>query len=194
MNSNSNQIPTKEDFDSNLALDLSLEYDQLIININNISDIGDNLFYDDLESLKLLMYSYQYVHRMLEKYKEEMPLDLREQFLHQKEKILPAQMLKALKTMESHCKIQLELNEKYEEPLFLGSKRNTELILQRLRTQFTRNKKSPFTGLQWMKYISKFLIHINAMLGRDITVSEVDVKAFTCVDITLEQSNDWKHF
>lgn len=194
MNSNSNLIPTQEDFNSNLTIDVNLEYEKLKNNIHHISDIGDDLFEEDLESLKLLMYSYQYVHRMLEKYKEEMPLDLREQFLHQKEKILPVQMLKALKTIESHCKIQLELNEKYEEPLFLGSKRNTELILQRLRTQFTRNKKSPFTGLQWMKYISKFLIHINAMLGRDITVSEVDVKALTCVDITLEPSNDWKHF
>ena len=194
MNSNSKQIPTKDNFDANVALDLSLEYDQLIININNISDIGDNLFEEDLESLKLLMYSYQYVHRMLEKYKEEMPLDLREQFLHQKEKILPVQMLKALKTIESHCKIQLELNEKYEEPLFLGSKRNTELILQRLRTQFTRNKKSPFTGLKWMKYISTFLMSINAMLGRDITVSEVDVKTWTCEAITNESSDDWKYF
>ena len=190
MNSNFNQIPTQKDFDANLTIDVNLEYEKLKNNINNISDIGDNLFEDDLESLKLLMYSYQYVHRMLEKYPVEMPLDLRQQFLHQKEKILPSQMLKALKTIESHCKIQLELNEKYEEPLFLGSKRNTELILQRLRTQFTRNKKSPFTGLQWMKYISKFLMSINAMLGRDIIVSDVDVKNLTCVEITNESRDD----
>lgn len=180
---------------TNLDINLVLSFEKLKENIINIKDIGDQLFEDDLETLKLVMYSYQYVDRMLTtpNVNEQLPLDLRDDLLKQ-QKVLPSRMLNALKRIETQCKIQLDLYEKYNESLFLGSKRNTELILHRIQQTFSRNKKSPFTGVQLMKYISKLLININAILGRDITVSEVDVKALTCTDITLDSSDDWKYF
>lgn len=179
----------------NLDINLGISFEKLKENIINIKDIGDQVFEDDLETLKLVMYSFQYVNRMLTNpdFNEQLPLDLRDDFLKQ-QKVLTIRMLNALKRIEIQCKNQLDLYETCNESLFLGSKRNTELILHRIQQTFSRNKKSPFTGVQLMKYISKLLININAMLGRDISISEVDVKALTCTDITLEQSNDWKYF
>ena len=143
---------------SNPDINVDLSFEKLKENIINIKDIGDQLFEDDLETLKLVMYSYQYVNRMLTTpdFNEQLPLDLRDDFLKQ-QKILPSRMLNALKAIETQCKIQLDFHEKYNEPLFLGSKRNTELILHRIQQTFSRNKKSPFTGVQLMKYISKLL-------------------------------------
>lgn len=142
-------------------------------NLENICDIGLNIFNDDLETLLLLKYSYQYVYRQLSygKY-ETLNLDIYQQ-LRRQETLLTDRMLIALKDIENNCDAQLMLHDKYGDPLLLGSTLNTIQIKQRVKQYLYRCRKYHYDGKHIMQYIDRLLLSIQAM-GVKVEISAED--------------------
>lgn len=163
-------------------------------NLENITTIGNNIFNDDLETLTLLMYSYQYVNNQLNHGKwETINLEIY-QDLMQQEKILTDRMKYELKTIQINCTTQLWMNEKYGDPLLLGSRRNTELIKYRINQYLSRCKRNNYTGYQIMVYISKLLLGIQNMGGSNVNINELEVQFLTETTLNDSPTKDWKKF
>lgn len=191
-NSNCSNSPNHEEIQEilNLSSEEIKEIQEIQNNIDSFCDIGLNVFNDDLETLKLLMYCYQYVYKKLNTNNyEETQLTIYKNLIKQ-EKILKDRMIFAIKTIETDCNCQLMMYEKYQDPLLLVSKKNTELIKYRVNKYLQRCKKEQYTGYQIMKWISRLLISIQYMIGHEIRISNLDDNKINNSTINSDSDSD----
>lgn len=140
--------------------------------LDDLSQIGMNVFKDDLETLMTLVISYHYVRRQTNQTEAE---DIDANYFHcrKQEKILGGRIFGMLKTIESDCISQLWMNEDYDDPLLLETRKNTEEIRNMIKYYRWRHVHNDNDDRQLVRFSEKLLRKIKRM-GVDIKGSETE--------------------
>lgn len=138
--------------------------------LQELSDIGINVFMDDIKTLKLIVICYRYVEKRL---KFEKDADLLEEFQKQ-ECLLGKRMFNQLKTLECDCTTQLWMNEDYEDQLLFENRETTQAIKDNIKYYRWRHVHKDNDNKQLVKYCEKLLRRMKN-LGVEIMVSENNI-------------------
>lgn len=149
--------------------------------LDDLSTIGMNVFKDDLGTLKTLIISYHYVRSQLQD--ENMDPNFFYTFRKQ-EKVLGSRIFDILKSIESDCTTQLWMNEDYDDPLLLETRKNTEEIKKMIKYYRWRHVHNDNDDRQLVRFSEKLLRKIKRM-GVEIMATETENIMIKDLDIDI---------
>ena len=148
--------------------------DKVYTILQELSDIGINVFKDDIKTLKTLVICYRYAEKKLND--ENIDPNLLEEFKKQ-ESLLGKRMFNQLKTLEADCTAQLWMNEDYEDQLLFETRENTQAIKDNIKYYRWRHVHKENDNKKLVKYCEKLLRNIKK-LGvetEQLTVEDLNI-------------------